>query len=327
MPDNNDNAAGDLNRHDPGDAGSGGGTDDRADDLDDLDLDLDDGDIGAGESDGGDGGDGDANAGAGDDADANRARPKPRRDNPIPYSKVRKIVANKIKKAREEWDGEIAPSRQRLTQLEQLGSILERDPDQFFELMDRHGVHPRYSEVRKLLGGARGAEGAAGSGADTRDPRPQPDVDLGQGRKTYSVEGLQKLEEWSGREVERRVLAAVGEKLKPIEDYHRQTQTISQLRAQADEARREWSGFADHEKDVIAYMRQHPQTDLHSAYRKVVVPKLEERGRKRAIDEMKRAPKSTSAAAGGGGGRRPSGEDLDAKIGRIYDELAAQERQ
>lgn len=240
------------------------------------------------------------------------AKDKSGRENRIPYSRTVKITENAVKKARTTWEAETAPVkaenvayRERLERIGQTEEIMFGEPERFLQILATSV--PGYA---KLL--SKHAEEPKKPIPDTISEEPGPDVDMGNGQFGYSPAGLAKLRAYDR---EQAVLAAeerLSKRYKPLEDAFTSHQgTVRQnehVNTQLDEGMK-WPGFAENADailkaltdDFAANPRQPKLRNLRDAYDAVVFPKLktdeaaiETRLRAKILDEMKRAPRSTS---------------------------------
>lgn len=140
------------------------------------------------------------------------------------------------------------------------------------------------------------------------DPEPAPDVDLGQGRMTYSLEGLRALRAWERRQTERAVEQRLSQR-----DQREQAQRSLQSRVQ-DQIRQaeSWDLFGaytasnptDFQREVIEEFRRQPSATLRQAYLEVYQRhQSPEKMRERLLAEMKQAPRSTAVSPQAGEAR------------------------
>jgi hypothetical protein len=124
-----------------------------------------------------------------------------KRENRLPHSRVRDLVAKARTQTAAEWEGKLKEHTTRLSEYEQvvgrvgqLEDVMFNEPDRFIEILKTR--IPGYAE--------RLAAHAAAQGSPDAD-MPQPDVRLTDGSSTYSVEGLKRLLAWQAEQVEQRV--------------------------------------------------------------------------------------------------------------------------
>lgn len=253
------------------------------------------------------------------------------RDNPIPYSRVKKIVAKAKAEAKEaavkEFESKYGTEKlqpletkvrdyeDRLTKVAQFEQVLEHDPDTFLQYLSQIPAYaPFFQAVRDLY--AKSSGGAAEAPADKNtfvddpsDPMPQPNKPQPDGSRVYDLEGLNQLMAWQSRQVEKRVLAQAEEKITkryaPIEQEWQRQQYYNQVSPIIDQQvaeARTWDRFPELEEKVVEIMASDKNISLERAYmmayQKEVVPKLAaDRNRVRAdvLEEMKKRPVTTSA--------------------------------
>lgn len=271
---------------------------------------------------------------------------KPRPDgkeNRIPYSRVRAIKANAERKAVEQALAPVAkvlgvdPKTLTVESLEQALSGRIADPEiaaevehmrgaEQFMRDDPDGFVRRLAEVMPdkfgkfaqfLDGGGQAGPAAAQPAAAVPGPasaRPEPDLELEGGGRTYSVEGIQKLIDWAATEGERRAAARIDERFKPIQEREQQAKQAeaereAAARAQADrEARAKaeledalanWDGFKEHFDEIMNVLRADPtrRMRLETAWRQVVVPKIKADRAKMREELLKELQTERRAAA------------------------------
>jgi hypothetical protein len=258
------------------------------------------------------------------------------RENRIPYSKVKKIIENGLKKGRTEWDTtrttieqERDTFRQQVEQLSALGELMDRDPEAFLNLVAQHDT--RYQRYLTPQEAAQQAQQQADA------EMPQPDVALPDGSRTYSLQGIQKLLDWNTQRTIQQANKTVEERLKPITEREKQ----EQLRIQGDQAMQQvrqrtqqqiadaqqWPGFKDHEDAILKALQEdsakakaegrRPTLSLEGAYRQVVIPRLStdrNKMREELLKELNAAPKATSVARSGHEAPRGGGMTSTADI-------------
>lgn len=247
------------------------------------------------------------------------------RENRLPYSAVKRIVGNAEKKATEplqaqlkDYEGRVTEYEGRLSRVAQFEQIMMTDAPAFLNMLTKI---PAYQEIFSRLsatqaaptGQAPTALAQAGS-AQASDPSaemPQPDQLLADGSRVYSLEGVQKLLDWKANQVEQRVTSTLGKRLEPFEREHQAMEQARQARehlernviphvqAQITEARK-WTQFNENETEIVKALQENPNLSLEGAYRQIVMPKLAasyNTVRGKVLDELKKAPQSTSTAA------------------------------
>jgi hypothetical protein len=279
------------------------------------------------------------------------------RENRIPYSRVKKITEKAADKAASDL-AEVALGRKlnpgekaldvvkahvaqlpelqtkvtdyetRLSSVGQFENVMANEPERFLGMLARIPAYKEFFEfVQKAsdlmdsqaAGTAQAAPGqepvtfAAGAGM------PEPDEELSDGSKVYSMEGLKTLLAWNAQQVEQKVTKQFEDRYKTVEpavkDWQEQRRIQAALpvvRKQIEEAK-QWPLFAESEEAIIGVLKANPQISLEGAYRQIVFPKLvAERNKVRqdVIREAQTAPTSTSVptrAASKPGPQTPNG--------------------
>lgn len=235
------------------------------------------------------------------------------RENRIPYSRVKKISDSAVKTALTPVQAELTTAKQRLAEFEprvteyegrlaqvaQFEQIMVNDPEKFLNML---ATLPQYQQIFSQL---TQAPATATPGADGM---PQPDQRMPDGSMGYSLEGFEKYNSWRDAQVEKRITSQISERYKPIEQQwqaQRQLEAvIPVIQKQIDEAR-QWPQFKENEATITQALQADRTLSLEGAYRKVVFPNIvadREKMRKELLEEMRKAPTSTSAP---GGSTRP----------------------
>jgi len=149
------------------------------------------------------------------------------------------------------------------------------------------------------------------------DPEPQPDVDLGGGRSTYSIEGFRKRDEWLQRKFERAMdqrFQPFAEREKAEKDRAQQQEFQEQVRVKARsqmEEAQSWPLFGQISADgsltpfqaeVLGILQADQKATLATAYIKASASKMAADDATRRAEyakELNAAPKSTSMARTG----------------------------
>jgi len=267
------------------------------------------------------------------------------RENWIPHSKVVKIIENGINQGKgafgqkyQALETEATTLREAVGRFTPIAEALDLGPEQFLALAGQHD--PRYKAFLE----AKQAPPAAPPAADPwAEGMPAPDLDLGNGSKTYSLDGIKALMQHTAKvakaEALREAEERIGSRIKPFEEQTQRQQTETALRERTsrtiDEAKT-WPGFADHEADILKLLQadsaqakaegRRPQLTLEAAYRQAVLPKLAaDRNaiREQVLAELKAQPVSTSVPRSGAeaispnGGRRTTQDIAAATIARL----------
>lgn len=239
------------------------------------------------------------------------------RENRIPHSRVVKIVENAKKKAIAEREAardaelrktfgladdaplELAPIHDRLKTYEQQMANVERliqeSPERFIQHLAE--INPAYAVYLQ--------KPAATATEKLTQPtdEPEPDIDLGDGRRTYSLEGLRKREAWIREQAVKEAEERITKRFAPIEQQYKARTVATQAEQRANAMLAEaaaWEGFTEHKDEILAVLQNDKERKhtLDSAYRKVVIPKLRadrEAMRKTLLEEINAKPKATAA--------------------------------
>lgn len=129
----------------------------------------------------------------------------------LPHKSAAKLLDEYVNQHRSTWDSDRARIEKERDQFkadldELYAGVRAPDTKQFLQLVAKHD--PRYAVYLQEQKPAAPAITAA------EDPEPGPDLDLGDGRLTYSLDGLKKLRAWERRQYQREI----DEKLKPFHE-------------------------------------------------------------------------------------------------------------
>lgn len=253
--------------------------------------------------------------------------------NRIPYPRVVKITENAQRKVAELVLGETIPKdkpigdvltavKARLAEFTTMGATLKakeaelehvargedimvNQPERFLAILP--SLNPRYAELIK--GG--GAVTKPDKPVEPAGEMPEPDLDLGNGQKTYSIGGVQKLIKWVAASARQEVLAEVDTRFKPVmtefEQQQRMREALPRLQARVDHARANWPGFTEHEAEILALLQADQKIGFEDAYAKVLHDAHEkalagattnrETMRQDLLKEMKAKPTSTATTS------------------------------
>lgn len=246
----------------------------------------------------------------------------PGKENRIPYSRVRKIVEKAVKDAEtgytpklKEFEAKVQDYEGRLTKVAQFEKIMVEEPDRFMTMLMSLPQYQTYFAQRN----AAPIEPSVQSVPDQStpqvddDPMPEPDKELADGSRVYSLEGFKAREEWNRRQARKEVMAEVQKTFGPIKQSYeehiqeRQRQEyysnviIPQITAQINQAR-QWPLFNENEAEITKALDKDKSLSLEGAYRQVVLPKLvssRDQMRQDVIKELKKVPSSTAVPSGG----------------------------
>lgn len=252
------------------------------------------------------------------------------RENRIPYSRVKKITEKAVNDAKTDWSKDLTASHVPVSKFQEVETKLKDYEGRWsqvaefekFMATDQLGflkrlyTQPGYKEIfDQLAAGPAQQQAPVQAPAPVEEDFPQPDQQLSDGSKVYSMEGLKALREWDRKQVATAVLKEVETRYAPLEqDYkaYQQTQAvIPQVQRQIEEART-WPLFNESEGDIVKSLQANPSFTLERAYQVVVFPKMKaeqerlageakvskETMRAELLKELKQAPRSTAAAGG-----------------------------
>jgi hypothetical protein len=225
------------------------------------------------------------------------ARPvQGKRENSIPYSRVKKIVGNAEKhwteKTLKPYIEKIAAHETKLKEVATVEDVMTKDPMKFLQGL---ASIPAYRDIFEKLTGSQPAAANAPGATDM----PKPDVRLSDGSETYSTKGLQALLAWQQTQVEK----TVAQRYAPIEQAYRSHQQVQTLlpKAQAQIAEaRTWPLFTENADDILKTMTANPGMSLERGYQVVVLPKLQanrDTMRTQLLKEINAQPRATSLPA------------------------------
>jgi hypothetical protein len=263
------------------------------------------------------------------------------RENRIPYSRVKKITERAIADAKTQTTKELETTHvpkvkfqelettvkdygDRLTKVAEFEQVMLNDAPRFLDMLS--GI-PAYAKIFKELTDAAAAAKSAPVAqpevkVEDNDPMPQPDQELTDGSKVYSMEGLAALNAWNRAQARKEILGEVEKKYGALatdyDRYQRDQAALPKVQAQIADART-WPLFNENENEIVATLQKYPTASLERAYQHVVWPKLQaeqdklkkeveakagevkvsrEAIRAEVLAELKKAPKSTSVSLG-----------------------------
>lgn len=214
-------------------------------------------------------------------------KPRPdKKENRIPYSRVKAITESQRKKAQTEFEAKVkehtdkvAAYEARLKEVENAENIIKSEPEKYLEFLPT--VNPKYKDlIQKAVAAGTIVPPVAAVPATP----PPPNVKLEDGSMTYDTEGLQKYSEWQAAQIEARLEKKYSERFGPMErefqkkkDYEAfVATTMPRINAQL-EAAEKWPLFTDNRTDILAALtdKTNPAANLEAAYQRVVLPKLQ----------------------------------------------------
>jgi hypothetical protein len=227
-----------------------------------------------------------------------------KRENRLPHSRVKQMVARARERAKADHDAalkthtdKIGAYEARLQQVGNIETLIFDQPERFIGMLKRL---PAYAG---LLGGQAAAERRETISPDAE--MPQPDGQDG----SYTMQGLRKLLDWQAAQTEKRVTERYRPMAEAYEGQQRLNAAIPGIRQQLAEAQ-SWELFSESQDEILAALREdsqqaerlgrQPSLSLEGAYRKAVFPKLRaNRDTMRAdlLKEINEKPRSTSTQA------------------------------
>lgn len=250
------------------------------------------------------------------------------RENYIPHSKVVKILENGLREGKGQFGAQFkaveTEAKTLRSEREEIHRDILGDPDTFIGKLA--AVDPRYRKYLEPREPVPQAIPANGNG-----DRPKPDIDLGNGNWTYSVDGVEKLAAWKAEQL-------LNARLKPLEDRDKAAQTHAETVRMVQAAHQRvtgtlheatsWPQFGPMAADgsltefqtaVLGRLQQdsktaaqqgrRPQMTLKEAYQEERIARLAEDDtakRARILDELNAAPKGTAVPRSGGDTPRKS---------------------
>lgn len=191
----------------------------------------------------------------------------------------------------------------RLQQVDAVEKLIAENHDRFMEIISE--INPRFKEYTK-----KDTVTAPVQPVVVEDPEPQPDYDLGEGKMTYSLEGLKKRDAWKEQQIIKKIEAQLADRFKPVEDrfkadkereeYNQWHTEATQRVTQRLEKARKWPKFADHESAILNAMQADQSVSLEDAYMQIVVPGLagdRTKIRQEVLAEIEAQPKTSSVTA------------------------------
>jgi len=243
------------------------------------------------------------------------ARKPDGREHYIPRSKVLKMIGSGLKRGQEKWTTERGVLEQQAAELrsavEQIASGIHGEPEAL--LAELATLNPAFQRFLQT--------GQAPQAPPSAEARPEPDLDLGNGQRTYSPEGLEKLLQWQVRH-------ALDQRLTPIERQVKERERAQQEQAQyaaiqtTIQKATEWPGFGPLAEDgsltpfqqavldklredsqQAARERRRPSMSFRQAYLEVYAEKMTAdsgRMRETVLREVAQAPKAPALSRSAG---------------------------
>ena len=173
-----------------------------------------------------------------------------------------------IRQLREQTDAQLLDARQQA----QLLQLAESDPDRFLDALAQ--ANPRYAQRIAGRGGDGHGNGNGHAPAPAGGGMPGPDAQLPDGSVGYSPEGLKALLDWHAGQVQSQMESRYAPVLQEHEARAAYQAAEGRVREKVTGAL-QWPGFAEAQADIAAALRADRTLDLHGAYMRVVIPKLQ----------------------------------------------------
>lgn len=254
------------------------------------------------------------------------------RENRIPYSRLKKITAKAINDAKTSWQKDLEASHvpsakfaeldtkvkdyeARLGQVAEFEKVMTTDHTRFLNMLY---TIPGYKQLFDKIAGSAQAQPDQ-EPVQISEDMPQPDQELSDGSKVYSLDGLKGLLAWQDSKTAKRtveqVMKQVEARYAPIERDYQSFQKVQAIKPQVDRQiadARTWPLFNENEDEIVKALQTYPAYSLERAYQAVVFPKMKadqdkfaneakvtkETMRTEILKELKQAPRSTSAVSG-----------------------------
>jgi hypothetical protein len=215
-----------------------------------------------------------------------------KKNNRLPYDRVKAIFKNQQKKLTDAHTAEVSTYQQQLQNVAELNRIVATEPERFIEILK--DKYPAYRNYFVAPNGANVSTQSTTTADAGMPQKPQPTVELPNGQMTYDADGFEKLAEWKTQVKEYEAQQKAKREEAVIQSAH--TIVTQQL---ADVAT--WEGMTEENQKLMgAAMKADPNLSLEGAYRKIVVPKLKvdkNKLREELLAEIQNQPHSTSIAA------------------------------
>ncbi len=210
----------------------------------------------------------------------------------------------------------------RLNSVGEFENVMANDPQRFLTMLSKV---PAYQEFFQFInyaydhfnkqGGAAASPEQATAGLGTPQAAapaatagmPEPDEELADGSKVYSIQGLQRVLDWRAQQIEAKISKQFEDKYKSLQERYEPIANDWQTQRRLEAAKpfvekklaeaQKWPLFNENEEEITKVLMKDKNISLEAAYRTVVFPKLlAERSqiKQGVIKEMQAAPTSTS---------------------------------
>lgn len=251
------------------------------------------------------------------------------RENRIPYSRVKKITEKAVNDIAEAALGrklnagekaadvvkahvaqiptltaKVQDYETRLNTVGQFEDVMVNDPNKFLTMLSKLPAYNDFfafvQQAAANIGQNQPNQPQQAVQAAPEDVMPEPDEELSDGSRVYSMDGLKALLAWNAKQVESRVSRQFEERYKPIENEWQERKrleaTIPVIRKQIEEAKT-WPLFNENQDEIVAALKANPNLSLEGAYRQIVVPKIvadRTKIKQDVLREVQSAPRATS---------------------------------
>lgn len=265
----------------------------------------------------------------------------------VPYSQLHKVVTAREKKLQDIFDGKTKGSTDRIAKFEKdfadiqkTEGFIKDSPEQYMKALAN--IFPdTYGKLFAPILGSKDTKAEELPKIEDPGPRPEPNLDLGNGNWTYDKEGYLKLMEWQRKVTEKAML----ERIQPHLDFMDGQRKAAEKKQKEDAAKKQQQDSKEAvdaamaevktwdlgEENFDAIVDQANKLDpkftvreaLNIAWRMVVGPKLKAKRDEMKADLLKEAKKKsakkTSASlkqqrTGEAAKEEESNTDLDTRI-------------
>ncbi len=274
------------------------------------------------------------------------------RENRIPYSRVKKIVANAQKKlvdahtaSLNETTGKLTKAEERAKAADTVDQLIAGDPDRYIGMLAM--LHP--DKYKKFVTQGTGSAPAVGTTAapTTTDAKPEPDYRFEDGSLGYTPDQHERLLEWNARKAKKEALDEVDKKYGSVLGNIQQREIAAKQAAEAAPkiaSQLNWAKAKygklfedDYEKankgqpsEILIYWKANPHLPFEAAVVDVLDPKRmatvqTDRDKMRAelLKELNTRPGAASSTAPTGAKATPESSGPRSMEDVIRDSIAA----
>lgn len=229
---------------------------------------------------------------------------------PIPFDRHKAVLDNARREYEQKYSWAKGIEPEQGYQLAGLARALATDPV------------ATYRAIGAQLEAAGLLKGANGQPPQPADQKPQPDLITEDGRRVYSAQQAEALNDWAMKQMEQRIAQRFG----PIEQQFQMSQVMAEANSTAAQVLQEasqWPHFTECAVEIRDEMIRDKRLSLEGAYRRVVVPKLRQLERAAVLKELKQKPSATTMNPA----RKPTSADSPADtpwedlLARTWDQM------